>query len=1280
MSGQPGRHTRRTHLGVACRLVSAVAVGVLGVGYPVAVQAAAGGAAASTAPGQADAPRLTASQASARAQSTGKPTVATALTTPTSQTTARPGGLFTTNESLVPVRAYRDGAWRPLNPALHRTANRTLAPAVTTAGLALSGGGSTPLAVMTSHGRSLTLWWPTRLPVPSVSGATATYHNVLPGVDLVVTVDPQGGISDDLVIKNARAAANPALASLRLRASAPNLKVTADHAGDLRVAASPAAEPAFTAQAPEMWDSAPPAAGTAVVSGPAGTLVAAPSGLPAYSSAAGPGAGAHVSMIPLRAAGNLITLTPSRTALTAPDLVFPVYLDPSFEADPVGEHNTAWTEVVSGYPTSASDWDESSDLQVGLCNFAGCNGIGVARSFFRMPLPSQIKSTTSVNSANMYMTEVWSASCTKESVRLYAVGGIGSSTTWDNQPSWPSSYAYQDLAFGYSSSCPASTNDVTWRNLASLIHQDAVKGWVGQTFGLRAASETNDLFWKQFRSGASNITLSVSYHNPPNKPSGLENQPAGACKTSLASEAAIGNDDISLSATVGDVDNANGDDSLSTTFTVKSASTNASVYTATVSSGNAAGGLTVSTGTIARTTVEGWQSGGATKAYSYYWTAVTKDAGNPVLTSPTSETCYFLFNPLGPSAPGLSVSASSVTLGQQFSATISPPSGCSASTTPCPTSYVYQLGVGKPVTVTPNNAPASGDWTGGITMTHVGPIELTAFGMAAGGNPGLTSSVGMTGSIPSTPYPDGYFSGGSYPSLLTLGTGADPSLWLSAGTGNGTLAAPVDIGSLGTAINPGTDGPGDWTGAEILHGDFTGNDVQDVMAYYPSGNHAGVGVIIGGAGDVSPLVPSSGNNWTFPNGALIDPTYANFDNPSVLVGAGDASEQATGLDDLIGILGDTNSSDGGTGYELDLYSATTRGEYGWDEVLSTTAPDGTADWNNYALATAQPGGDPDEVVLLALDKATGALYESVNPTCSTTVTTGCGQSPATLVGMDGTWTQLSVPWGTSAPDLVSADMNNAGQIELWTMSGSTAMPYTVGVGGTAVAQEGPGSAVAYGHNDWQLTDGDPLALGSGSTTATDSITGAVAAMVGGYTWQADDNFSTVAAMDGSTSYIVPPSGTIASTDTTPTLSIWFRTSIPLQSDGVLVSMQSQPLSSGSTIPGGYNPVMYVGTDGKLHAAFWSGSTAIITSAKQVNDGLWHHAVLTSTGSSETLAIDGVVQGSLSGTISVSGNPNLDFGAGYIGGGWPDETHGSSSSNTGYLTYFNGEIADITITS
>jgi hypothetical protein len=1271
---------RRLGRGLRCLFAGAIGpvlvAGLVVAGVPAAAQAAVGradGEAGGHSPARGPVP-LSAFQASARAKKTGQPVVASALTTPTSVTTARPGGSFTVTESLVPERAYKDGRWQALNPDLHQNADHTVAPAVTTSGLVLSGGGDGPLAVLSSHGRSMSLWWPGRLPVPTLSGATATYASVLPGVDLAVTADPQGGLSDVLVIKDAAAAADPALASLRLRVSAPGLKVSADAAGNLRVAASPAAEPVFTALAPQMWDSAPPAAGT-VVRAQNGTLVTKPGGQAAYSSEAAPGAGARVWQVPLSASGNTISLAPPRAALTAPGNVYPLYIDPSFESDPVGEDNSAWTQVDEGFPTT-SYWDESSDLQVGYCDWSSCNGLTLARSFFRMPVPSQLTTKTSINSAYVYMTEEWASSCTPEAIDLRTTGGISSSTDWDDQPAWASSGLSQSIAYGYDSSCPYSTNDVTW-NVTGTIASDAGHG-TSQTWGLIAGDESDDLYWKQFLSGSSAITMSVSYHNPPDQPTALQNAPAGACKNSYDDQSTIGADDVTLSATVGDVDNANGDDSLSTTFTVKSHSSGDTVDTVTVSSGNAAGGLTVSA-TIPRATIEGWATGSA----SYDWYATTHDAGSPVLTSAQSETCYFLYNPAGPAAPGVSPPPETVTIGTSFSETFSPPSGCGSSTSPCPTSYTYQMGVAKPVTVPVSNSPASGDWTGSITMSQLGPAQLTVYGTAAGGNPGTSSTVALTGSQPSTPYPDGYFTGGRYPSVLTTGTGADPSLWLLAGTGNGFLAPETDIGSLGTLINPGQDGPADWAGAEVLHGDFTGYGVEDVMAYYPAGTYAGNGVIIGGPGQASPLNPYSGNNWAIPGGTLTDPTYANQDNPFVLVGAGDASEQDTGLDDLIGILGDTSASDGGTGYELDLYSASTTGQYNWDQVLSTTAPDGTADWNSYTLATAQPGGNSSAVVLFALDKATGALYESVNPACDTTVSTGCGQGASTtLVGMAGTWTTISTPWGTTAPDLVSADVNNAGKVELWTVSGSTITPYTLS--GSTLTPENSGAPLAYPDDDWQLSDGNASAEGSSATTATDSVTGHTAAITGGCTgacfWADDDFFGTVANLEGEVngqpaySYIAAPTDVIPSSATSASVSLWFRTTTP---GGVLMSYDGSP-PSAATISVNYDPVLYVGTDGKLQAEWYSAGQ--LSSIAPVDDGLWHHVVLADNGSSQTLTLDGVVQGTSSGALNFTPDTTgyLDFGAGYLGGAWPDEPHYQQSGSTAWLTNFSGQLADITL--
>ncbi len=1195
---------------------------------------------------------LSAAQAGAKARSEGRPVVASALTTPTSLTTVNPAGISTTTETLLPTRSWRGGAWHALNPDL-RASGGTVAPAVTANGLVLSGGGRGPLAVLDNHGRTLSLWWPTPLPRPALSGATATYHGVLPGVNLAVTVTPQGGFSEVLIVTSAAAAADPALARLMLRASAPGMRVTVENGG-LRVAASATAEPVFTAAPPEMWDSAPAPAGTKTVTGPAGTVLAQPSGLPADPSAAAPGVGSRVARVPFSLSGGALILSPPASALTGRGITYPVYIDPSFESDPVGEDASNWTQVDSGFPTT-SYWDESSDLQLGLCDWEpSCNYLGYVYSFFTLPFPSEITSSTNIDTADLYMTDVWSASCTAESVYLYTTSAISPSTTFDSQPSWFTSHYTESFAYGYNSSCGYYTNDVTW-NVLSSAQGDQAGHATSQAYGMQAGSDSSDLYWKQFLSGSGNITLSISYHNPPTQPTALENAPAGACMTSQASEAAIGADAITLSATVGDVDNADGDDALVTTFTVKNTSTGNTVYTAGVDSGNAAGGLTVST-TIPLTTAEGW----STAAASYDWYASTEDEGSPPLTSPQSETCYFLYNPQGPAAPGVTVSPSTVALGSTFSATFKPPSGC-GSASPCPTSYTYQLGVGTPVTVTANGSPASGDWTGNITMPQVGPVQLTVYGTASGGNPGTTASVGLTGTTPPSAYPDGYFTGGSYPSVLTEGTGADPSLWLSAGTGNGQLAAATDIGSLGTYISPGTDGPADWASAQVLHGNFTGNGVEDVMAYYPTGTHAGTGVIIGGPGTAAPLIAESGNVWDVTAQDLVDTAYNNDITPSVLVGAGDASENATGLNDLIGILAEPSTS-GGTAYELGLYSASTVGLYSWDDLLSTTAPDGSADWNNYALATAQPGGDPDTVVLFALDKATGAVYESVNPDCDTTDTAGCeqGDDSTTLVGMPGsTWTTISAPWGATAPSLVSADVNSAGKIELWTMTGSTLTSYTLS--GTALTA-GNSTAISYPAHLWPLSDGS---ADSAATTAADIISASSAdsaAFADGTSWGTDDFFGGDVNLNpgGSGTDALATSGQIVTTTSSYTVSAWVKLdTLPGQNETVL----GQDGTIDSAFYLGYNS----GCGGcwafQLPATNTTSPAFDNAFGSAAQPGVWTNLIGVYNAANTTASL--YVNGILSATTTVTGwSATGPF------------TIGRARYNSSAGNYLNGSIADV----
>lgn len=125
--------------------------------------------------------QMTTTEALTQAWRTGRAVEVVGSTTETQTVTALPTGALRLTTSLVPVRKYVGGQWKGLDASLHRNSDGTLSPAVSTSELRLSGGGPGPLAVMTSAGETLGLTLPMALPVPTVSGAGATYAAVLPG-------------------------------------------------------------------------------------------------------------------------------------------------------------------------------------------------------------------------------------------------------------------------------------------------------------------------------------------------------------------------------------------------------------------------------------------------------------------------------------------------------------------------------------------------------------------------------------------------------------------------------------------------------------------------------------------------------------------------------------------------------------------------------------------------------------------------------------------------------------------------------------------------------------------------------------------------------------------------------------------------------------------------------------------------------------------------------------------------------------------------------------------
>ncbi|MFE7132987.1 DUF6531 domain-containing protein, partial [Streptomyces sp. NPDC057638] len=128
------------------------------------------------------------------------------------------------------------------------------------------------------------------------------------------------------------------------------------------------------------------------------------------------------------------------------------------------------------------------------------------------------------------------------------------------------------------------------------------------------------------------------------------------------------------------------------------------------------------------------------------------------------------------------------------------------------------------------------------------------------------------------------------------------------------------------------------------------------------------------------------------------------------------------------------------------------------------------------------------------------------------------------------------------------------------------------------------------------------------------------------------DIGTAVRFDGWASRADIPPGTVNKSRDVA-VEVWFRTA-PGGVGGPLVGYQNK--AWGST-PGVGVPTLYVGTDGFLRGQFWTGAVEPITDRTELaNDGRWHHAVLSASGSTQSLYLDGKLVGTLSGKQLVSG--------------------------------------------
>jgi len=232
-------------------LIFLASVSLLSSGL-VAFPAKPGAAAPSTpAPHACVAEQPTAAAATTMTRTCGKRVEILDRRSEVSQTFVNPDGTQTLEESIEPVRVKHGNAWVPIDTTLEKGQDG-VEPRAAALPTTLSAGGDGPLARLRDGKNEVSFSWPGTLPKPVLRGNIALYRDVLPHVDLQVTVDSLG-FSELLIVRDRDAAADPRLRVLKFGLAAKGVTVRAANGGGL-VARDPAGKAVFTAPAPLMWD------------------------------------------------------------------------------------------------------------------------------------------------------------------------------------------------------------------------------------------------------------------------------------------------------------------------------------------------------------------------------------------------------------------------------------------------------------------------------------------------------------------------------------------------------------------------------------------------------------------------------------------------------------------------------------------------------------------------------------------------------------------------------------------------------------------------------------------------------------------------------------------------------------------------------------------------------------------------------------------------------------------------------------------------------------------
>ena len=455
--------------------------------------------------------------------------------TPFETVWALPDGLMRAESSIAAQRTDTTGQWGPIDTALVLGPDGLRVAAPVLAMTFSDGASGRSLAEIESAGHELAMNVPFELGVPVVDGSTATYADVLPGTDLVVSVNTDGtGFSEVLRVHSPEAAADPRLAELTFGIeTSDGLQLQAADGGF--VAVDDAGDAVFTSPTPVMWDSA--ATGGVPAEGePAASQRTSPveqdsaDDLQGQAGAdervAGPFEGDTVAPMPVEVSDDAVTITPDESILTGFGTVWPVYIDPG-----VSGNLNEWTAIRDAY---GPDYRFDPDQGMGLCNPATtstCSTLFKSRLIWEFNALGVIGDLHSnqVVSAVFRPFGTHSYNCADHTVEAYRVPNISSTTSWSHATAANWDELLDAVMTHHKTGCTNGPQRVEFDVTGAAVSV-AAEDLSGVSIGLKARSETSMADgWKRYRHDA---TLSVTYNRPPNPPTGLETtSPVTLCLT-----------------------------------------------------------------------------------------------------------------------------------------------------------------------------------------------------------------------------------------------------------------------------------------------------------------------------------------------------------------------------------------------------------------------------------------------------------------------------------------------------------------------------------------------------------------------------------------------------------------------------------------------------------------------------------------------------------------------------------------------------------------------------